>query len=266
MNKTFQSIKDVGIFPPCDIIVDVAGNDSYAAIIEFLKGVRPKSVTIAPIVVKAPTEYGDDEALIESFDSFKAQLLELYSIDILPTIFIEEPEYWHIMCGRFASAIQEHLNFYTPCIGCHVYFHSIRAYIAKKNNIKYIVSGERYLHDSKTKLNQTLTSITYHSLLLSHFGCTHIQPVVNISSNDQIREIVSPYVEKRISHFECVFDSNYRDFPKNVLTESRIDSLYKLCLKIATSYFPLLSDGLSYEKILLEISNIVETWRENTSN
>lgn len=259
MNRTI--ISDVCLPNHCDLILDVAGKDSYAAIIKFLDEIWPYSVTISPILVKAPTEYGDLDASITSFNNFRSYIIEIYNVEMLPIIVIEEPEYWHIMCGRFASTIQEKLHFYTPCIGCHVYFHSIRAFIAEKNNVRFIVSGERYLHDSRKKINQTLSAVKYHSVLLSRFGCYHIQPLLNISSDDVIRKILEPYEKDRILHLNCVFDSNYISFSEESLKQERVDSYYDLCLNLAQSYFGLYKNGLGYKQIEIEMCKIVESWK-----
>jgi len=49
-----------------NVIVDVAGKDSYAALTKYLEENDNRDIKIFPIVVNAPSQYGSHEALSAS--------------------------------------------------------------------------------------------------------------------------------------------------------------------------------------------------------
>ena len=242
MYKTIQEQIDFITKKSADIIVDVAGKDSYAALAKYLEENNSNEVIkIIPIVVKVPSEYGSHEVLQSSFEKFKNEISNTYSVEFSETIFIEEPVLWHYLNGRFIAEYIKKYDFYSPCCGCHIYLHSIRAYIAKKLNIKTIISGERLSHGNKIKLNQLDTSIQCHSKILKEFGINHIQPVLNISDSLDIDKIVNKFIlANDLYHYKCVFSSNYRLVNNDVDIPIKLQLFYELLTKITLKYFSIL--------------------------
>jgi hypothetical protein len=238
-----------------DVIVDLAGKDSFAAIIRYLEDSSTFPLKLLPVVVKSPTEYGPDEQFINSFNNLRDKLLKTYDIRFSSVLFIEEPLLWHYLNGRFVANTIDNYNFYSPCPACHIYIHSIRAFVAQKLGINKIISGERLSHGSKVKLNQLDVSIKYHSELLEKLNVTHLQPIKGISDDTIINDLINKYVDvNSIHHFRCVFSSNYRETDGTVAIPSKLDAYYKLCIKIALKYFQVfqLSEN-EIEKEMLEL-------------
>lgn len=225
-----------------DIIIDVAGKDSYAALIKHLETEKQNSLKIIPIVVKAPSEYGTIEKLVESFDNFKFKISQQFDVVFNDTLIIEEYLLWRLLNGKYISEFIKDLGFYSPCPGCHIYLHSVRAYISKLLGINTIISGERLTHGSKLKINQLPISIANHSEILKEFGVNHIQPVLDIANTKEIDKLIDNYIDnKSIYHFDCVFSSNYRYLDGSVNNPHNLDEYYTILSKIALKYFSVIN-------------------------
>jgi len=266
MYKTIQEQIDFIIKQSADIIIDVAGKDSYAALAKYLGENNSNAIIrIIPVVVKVPSEYGSHETLQSSFEKFKKEISNTYFVSFSETIFIEEPILWHYLNGRFIAEYIKKYDFYSPCCGCHIYLHSIRAYIANKLNIKTIISGERLSHGNKIKLNQLNSSIQYHSKILKEFGINHIQPILNISDNLDIDKIVNKFISNDdLYHYKCLFSSNYRLTNNDVNIPVKLQSFYELLIKITIKYLSILE--LPINLIEKEMTLFIANCLSNESN
>ena len=221
-----------------NIIIDVAGKDSFAALIKFLEENKNTGLTILPIIVKSPTEFGSTEDFVNSFNKFKNAISNSFDVKFENTLFIEEPSLWRLLNGKSVADYIKRFDFYSPCPGCHIYFHSVRAYIAKHLGIDTIVSGERLSHGNKIKINQLQISIDYHADLLEKFGVNHVQPLLHINDTNEIDNLLNKYFNPdTISHYKCVFSSNYRNTDGTVDIPEKLNEYYEWITKLALEYF-----------------------------
>lgn len=133
-------------------IVDVQGRDSFAAaILGFQEyGIR----RVVPVIVYVPVQYGDWYALLNNVKLLKKVIEKRFGGIVYQPIVIGDPTYWWILNGRYVSEIIRKFGFYSPCLNCHLYIHSMRGFLAKAIGYTTIISGERESHGGKYKINQ----------------------------------------------------------------------------------------------------------------
>ncbi len=129
--------------PKDTVIGEFAGRDSVAAIMEALK--NPAVKHILPVITFAPTEYGSEKELEVNYRRMVEVVKERYGREkqIHPLLYYSSLPLWRILNGRYVMQLQREFGFYTPCIGCHVYFHLARIPLAKQLGKKSLpVSGK----------------------------------------------------------------------------------------------------------------------------
>ncbi len=186
------------------VVLELAGRDSVAAAFSFLKGTLPQEVY--PTIARAPVEYGGENP------TYPLQLVEERWKDktkIHPLIKLQNPPLWSALNGRFVSTIIEKYGFFTPCLGCHLYFHLLRIPVAQKFNVKTVISGEREMHDEKTKINQISEALeAYREVLLS----VQIKlefPLRKVESGEEVEKIIGFSWLGEENQPRCVFSKNY---------------------------------------------------------
>lgn len=205
----------IGSLPEDTAIGELAGRDSFAAIIKAFE--REDITTILPIASFGGVEYGEPNGIIENYNLLCQRIEELYGNEkkLLPLVFYSRPDLWHAINGRFISILNEVYGFYTPCIGCHAYFHTLRAPIAYKLG-KKIISGERISHDGNRKINQLAEVLQSYRDIMQQLEIDLIHPIEDIEYGTEIDEILGfDYVEADM-HTQCVFSGNYKDIHENI--------------------------------------------------
>ncbi len=205
------------------VIGEFSGRDSVAAII---KAFEDNSIRhILPVASFAGTEYGDPGTLTENHTKLMERIKTFYGNDkkLYPLIFYSNPDLWSVINGRFTSLIIERFGFYTPCIGCHAYFHILRVPMALQLG-KKIISGERESHDQKIKVNQLPLCLSFYKGILAEFEVELLFPLRGIQNGNEIENLIGWDWQEGKNHPECSYSGNYRNLEgKAVYEEEKIN-------------------------------------------
>jgi len=232
--EIYELIKNI---PKDTVIGEFAGRDSVAAI---LKALEDSSINnILPIASFAPTEYGSFEILESNYEKMIKRAKELYGNrkTIYPLVYYSNFDLWSVINGRFVDSIIRKYSFYTPCIGCHAYFHLVRIPIALKLSRK-MISGERESHDKKIKINQIKESLNTYERIVKALNVELIMPIRYIENGGEIEKIIGWNWEEGKDHQACAFSKNYTDpegkvvFNKDKIEEYIDEYLYPVCITL----------------------------------
>jgi hypothetical protein len=191
-------------------IVEIAGRDSVAAAI---KGAEEGGFTdLLPTYVYTGTEHGPWSSLAAAVGRLAERLPEIKIHDF---IVIGSPNFWRALNGRYISELIDNYRFYTPCVGCHLYLHSVRIPIALTLGKIPIISGERESHNGDIKINQIPEALDGYQRLSEDFEMKLIFPLRHISKGDRIEEILGFHWEEGKDQLGCVLSGNYRKVKRN---------------------------------------------------
>ncbi len=186
-------------------IVEIAGRDSVAAAV---KSVEEESFTnLVPTYVYTGTEHGPWASVGEAVRRLSRRLPEVRVHDL---VVLGSPGFWQALNGRFMSALISRYGLYTPCVGCHLYLHSVRIPLALSLGSVPIIAGERELHDDRIKLNQISEALDVYEKVGKHFGVPLLLPLRHIAEGDRIGEILGFEWQQGKEQLGCVFSGNYR--------------------------------------------------------
>jgi len=192
-------------------IVEIAGRDSVAAAV---KSVEEVSFTdLLPVYVYTGTEYGPWTSVEETVMRLSRRLPEIRVHNLL---IIGSCEFWQALNGRFMSELITRYGFYTPCVGCHIYLHSVRIPLALILGKVPIVSGERERHDEAVKINQISEALTIYQNLSEDFGVRLLFPLRHIAKGDHIKDILGFEWQEGKDQLSCVLSGNYRRLDKSI--------------------------------------------------
>lgn len=194
-------------------IGEISGRDSIAAIIRACDTHPIKAVF--PTINYAGTEFGRWEVPFEKVDVLK-RILKERNIKVFEPVVLGSPQFWWKLCGRHVSHLIEKFGFYSPCIGCHLYFHAIRIPIAKKVGSRLVIGGERESHDGKIKLNQIGIALDAYSAFLLTFGIDLLLPLRHIASGEEVERIVGRDWDEGKEQLDCVLSKNYVELDGSV--------------------------------------------------
>ncbi len=188
-------------------IVETAGRDSVAAAV---KGVEENGFTdLLPTYVYTGTEYGKWESVLTAVERLKQRLAGKANIHNL--LVFGSPVSWKTLNGRYITQLIKKYVFFTPCIGCHLYLHSMRIPLAALLGKKPIISGERESHDGHIKINQVEETLDAYIDLTERFDIPLLMPLRKIKNGREIEEIIEVEWEQDQEQLECVLSGNYRD-------------------------------------------------------
>lgn len=186
-------------------IVEIAGRDSVAAAV---KSVEEESFTdLLPTYVYTGTEHGPWASVDQAVERLAGLLPE---VRIHNLVVLGSPCFWQALCGRFISELISRYEFYTPCVGCHLYLHSVRIPLALALGKVPIISGEREWHDEAKKVNQISEALNVYEKIAKDFGIRLLFPVRNITKGDRIEEILGFEWQEGKEQLGCVLSGNYR--------------------------------------------------------
>lgn len=161
------------------IIAELAGDDSLAAIITYLKD-NPNDI-IVPTWVITPVEYKDNFQTVKNNYTLFIQYLKAHGYQIEDLQILENNErLWKLLMKQ---------SFISPCIACHLYCHLLRVPLAKQKNAK-ILTGERNKHNDKIKINQNTLVLNYFENVFQSFGFNFERPLINIENTEEIKNII----------------------------------------------------------------------------
>jgi hypothetical protein len=84
-------------------------------------------------------------------------------------------------------------GFFSPCVGCHLYFHAIRIPLAKKLNCSLVIAGEKESHNGKIKVNQIGAALDSYTLFSKQFGIELFLPLRAAKLGKDIETIIGQH-------------------------------------------------------------------------
>lgn len=211
-NHDIQEIKSI----QNKAIAEIAGRDSFAAVIKACE-LRNLKVII-PTIAYTGTEFGSWNIVSDKIKLLKNKLKKS-GIKVFKTIILGSPNLWRLLCGKHSLKHYKSFNFFSPCLGCHLYLHAIRIPLAKMLDCKIVIGGERELHNGNIKINQIKTAIDIYIKLYKKFNLELYLPVRYISSGEEIKKIIGNNWEEGKEQIECVLSGNYRDTDGNIILD-----------------------------------------------
>jgi len=192
-------------------MVEIAGRDSVAAAV---KAVREEGFTdLLPTYAYAGTEHG---AWSTVTDAVRRLTDRLPQVHVHPLLVMGSPRFWQALNGRFMRGLITQYGFVSPCIGCHLYLHSVRIPLAVALGNIPIIAGERESHDGTVKVNQIQEALTSYERLAKGFEVRLLFPLRHISDGSQIRKIIGIPWDEGKEQLGCVLSGNYRELDGSV--------------------------------------------------
>jgi len=199
-------------------LVEVSGRDSIAAAV---KSIQEYGLTdLLPTYVYTGTEYGPWDIVNQALLRLKNRLPH---VRIHPLIVLGSPEFWKALNGALISELCSIYGFYTPCIGCHVYLHTVRIPLAILLGNIPIISGERERHNGSIKINQIREALDLYINLIETFKIQLLLPLRKISHGQEIEAILQMDWHEGKEQLSCCLSGNYRSVDGSVeMNETQI--------------------------------------------
>jgi len=218
-------------------IVEMAGRDSVAAAV---KSVEERDFTeLLPTYVFTGTEYESWSSVEKAVRQLSRRMPE---IEVHQLLVLGSPGFWQALNGRYISELISKYGFFTPCVGCHIYLHSVRIPIALMLGKIPIISGEREQHDGSIKVNQVSEALSVYRMIAEEFGIELLFPLRNIAEGDRVKEILGFEWEEGKDQLGCVLSGNYRRLDGSTgITNSQVqrylkEFAYPVTLRIIETY------------------------------
>jgi hypothetical protein len=166
----------------------------------------------------------------------------LPGIRVQQLLILGSPGFWGALNGRYISELVKRYGFFTPCVGCHVYLHSVRIPLALTLGKIPIISGERERHDESIKVNQISEALNVYKKITEEFGIELLSPMRNIKDGKEVKDILGIDWEEGKEQLECVLAGNYRkvdgtsDITSGQVRRYLEEFAYPLTKKIITTY------------------------------
>lgn len=186
-------------------IVEVAGRDSIAAAINYLED---NDITdLLPTYVYTGTEYGPWGTVKVAVERLS---LRLPNVKVHDLVVLGSPKFFQALNGRFIDELNSRFEFYTPCVGCHLYLHSVRIPLAISLGNVPVIAGERELHDGRTKINQTPENLNLYQSFFNEFNIQLQLPIRKIAEGRAVKELLGFEWKEGEEQLGCVLSGNYR--------------------------------------------------------
>lgn len=196
------------------VIAEVAGRDSFAAMVKFCRENEVRS--IIPTYVHTGTEYGDFGHIEKSVGLYGQKLRQESSTELAELVILKNPELWWALNGRFLSVLNQRYGFYTPCLGCHLYTHLMRLPLAQEVGVDVIIGGERESHGEKIKLNQIPEALDAYQKVVKEAGLDLELPIRQLRSEQEIIKLVGEGWDAGEKQLKCVLSANYAGLDRDV--------------------------------------------------
>ncbi len=188
-------------------IVETAGRDSIAAAI--ISARENDLRLLLPSINYTGTEFGDLNTTFRAASLLKEKLAP-EGITVLDPVISGSPSFWWKLCGRYSYQNLKDYGFYTPCIGCHLYFHTMRIPLARKFGFSKIIAGERESHNGRIKLNQLGVALDKYKELCNKYGTELDMPLRSVTESSTIESILEGQDwEEGKGQLSCVLSKNY---------------------------------------------------------
>lgn len=188
-------------------ILEIAGADAFAAAISYAS--RYPHTVMLPTYVHTGTEYGDFGVIKTHVERLEQDLKERFDVKLLDLAVSGDANLWHALNGRFMTVIRDRFDFFSPCIGCHLYLHLMRIPEALRLDCDVIVAGERTTHDLGSKINQTPRLLDGYQEVLRTVGLNLELPVRGISDRTEIKALAPWLWAEGGEQMGCVLSGNY---------------------------------------------------------
>ncbi len=186
-------------------LVEIAGRDSVAAAV---KAVQDRDFTdLIPTYAYTGTEYGAFLSVERAVERLSERLPGTRIHDLLVT---GSPRFWQALNGRFANELISRYGVFPPCVGCHLYLHSVRIPLSHLLGGLPLISGERESHDGTVKINQIGEALTLYEGLAREFGTELILPLRHIRDGNRINDLLGFEWKEGAGQLGCVLSGNYR--------------------------------------------------------
>lgn len=187
-------------------IAEIAGRDSIAAAIRAceMRLIR----AIVPTIAYTGTEYGSWATPFEKIKILRDKV-QSSNIEVFEPIVVGSPKFWWALCGRYATHLSKQFDFYSHCVGCHLYFHAIRIPLAKILQVNLVIGGERELHDGKIKINQIKAALDAYQKFIGEFNVELFLPLRSVKSGKEVEAIIGETWDEGDQQLACVLSKNY---------------------------------------------------------
>lgn len=215
------------------IVAEIAGRDSIAAVIKVIGDLEDIGLVL-PVVTKVPTEEYGKDTVSYALRFLRKRVSELYGnrVVILDHLEYSDNSLWHNLSIKDMGYLADKYSFYTPCTGCHLYLHIMRAKIALDYD-GIVVSGERHSHDGKEKLNQTKEAIRLYEKVLEGMGVKLLTPLSNIEESSDIISLLGSEWNEGENQARCHLSGNYhKEIDKGNYTRYLNEYMYKKGIRI----------------------------------
>ncbi|MGM0426805.1 MAG: hypothetical protein ACQEQ7_06170 [Thermodesulfobacteriota bacterium] len=186
-------------------VVEIAGRDSVAAAVQ---AVAAEGFTdLVPAYAYTGTEYGEWSTVQDAVTRLSERLPD---VRVHPLVVLGSPRFWQAVNGRFMGELVHRLGTFSPCVGCHLYLHSVRIPLAVRLGHRPIIAGERERHDGRVKINQISEALNCYESVAGEFRIRLLFPLRHIPEGQRIRDILGNDWEEGQAQPGCVLSGNYR--------------------------------------------------------
>lgn len=197
-------------------VQEIAGRDSVAAFKRFLDRNNAYDYVVLSVAF-SPVEFGDLRHPLKAIEIARS-LAAQKGIEVL--ISVSKSAYlWKELVSENLIENSNKYGFFSPCIGCHLYLHILRGFLATITGAEIVVSGERLYHGDKIKVNQALPCITAYAQVLKSIGVDLVFPVMDLKEEKSILELLPEKWAEGKGQMECLFSGTSK------LTADRYDEL-----------------------------------------
>jgi hypothetical protein len=197
-------------------LVEIAGRDSVAAAV---KAVQERGFTdLVPTYAYTGTEHGSFQSVERAVERLAKRLPGTRIHELL---LMGSPRFWQALNGRFVHELVSRYGLFLPCVGCHLYLHSVRIPLARLLGGVPLISGERESHDGAVKINQIAEALTEYVGLAGEFETELILPLRHMHDGNRVSELLGFEWKEGGEQLGCVLSGNYRDVDGDVRIESR---------------------------------------------
>ncbi len=197
-------------------IAEIAGRDSVAAAV---KSAEDEGFTdLLPTYVYTGTEHGPWKTVESAVDRLARRLPQVHVHDM---IVLGSPGFWQALNGRFISKLISRYGFATPCVGCHLYLHTVRIPLSITLGEVPVITGEREAHDGAIKVNQVSEAMDVYQNLANDFGVRLLLPLRHVSEGTRITEMLGFEWQAGKEQLGCVLSGNYRGLDGSVDATAR---------------------------------------------
>ena len=236
-------------------IVEIAGRDSIAAAV---KSIQDYGLTdLLPTYVYTGTEYGPWDTVNQAISRLENRLPDIRIHDL---VVLGSPNFWKALNGAFIRELASRYDFYTPCIGCHLYLHAVRIPLAMSLGNVPIISGERERHNSSVKINQISEALDVYENLTGSFGTQLLLPLRKIIHGQEIKTLLQMDWQENEEQLDCCLSGNYR------LVDGSVEMNKAQIVRYLNEFAIPITEKIVREYISGNIPNHVEIAKHNIRN